>query len=186
MPSYHTITRGALEGRVAAKVPCGGIDWDEPQNLVEAILRVRAPGLTAVELEDAPWGEPALDRGLLLCAADARCQGVEVIAQRSVSETRWASAPVWWVLDASPLLRVPTESPQLIHAINDLPFLPQPAEVIVENPHFANLSAVVLDEIHTRLDPEHAWIYVEDREAAKRATRFLASASTGWGVRVAT
>ena len=185
MPGPKLIPYGELEGRTIVEVDVGAVDLDDEGALTTAILRARVPGAAAVELVHAPWGTPDLDRALMLVAADARTENVELWACRSVHETRWAAHPMWWCLDASPLFAAQTTALGLVNAINSLPFLPPPAELLVVNPHPQSISGALLDELHTRLDPGCSWIYLDRASPAwVVAEREIARANTAWGLRV--
>lgn len=175
---------GDLEGRVSVEIDVRDVDLDDDTALVSAVLRAMTPGTAAVRLAHAPWGSSQLDRSLMILAADARTAEVEVWARRSVHETRWSAVPVWWCLDASSLFKAPLDAAGLVQGINSLPFLPQSAEVVVIEPHEQAIAAVLLDELHTRLDTGAGWIYL-DRSSPAWATaeRALADAATAWGLR---
>lgn len=175
---------GDLEGRVSVSVDVRDVDLDDDTALVGAVLHALVPGAAAVQLTHAPWGSSQLDRSLMILAADARTAEVEVWAHRSVHETRWSAVPVWWCLDASTLFKAPTDAAGLVQAINSLPFLPQSAEVVVKAPHAQSIGAVLLDELHTRLDTGAGWLYLDRQDPAwATAEREIARAATSWGLR---
>ena len=173
-----------MQGRVCIRVNVADVDLDDDVALTQAVLSALVPGAAAVELVDAPWGVQQLDRALMMLRADGRTSELEVWALRSVHETRWASAPLWWCLDASPLFASGVEAAGLVQAINALPFLPQPAEVVVTNAHEQSISHTLLDELATRLDPGVCWLYLDPTSQAwSVAEREIARCVTPWGLR---
>jgi hypothetical protein len=183
VPGSKIIHFGELQGRIAIEVDLDGRDLSDETALVQAVLHARVPGAVAVELRNAPWGSGALDRALTVMAADARTEGLVVWAMRQVNATSWSSGPIWWVFDASALFMAEVSAAALVNAINSLPFLPPPSEVALVSPALGALSAVLLDELSTRLDAQ-GWIYVErGSEEWAVAEREIARAATPWGLR---
>jgi hypothetical protein len=186
VPVPTTIRRGEHEGRPCLPVPVAELDLDDEGCLVQYVTRHRRPGIAFIELVgDVPWGAQPLDRALLMLAADARSADmVEVWQCRRVSEQRWAASPLWWVHDASELFAHARSISSVIESISLLPFVPPPAELVVVNPHPTQISAALLDEVSTRLDPGVSWLYVEHgSKEAIVAEREVAKANTPWGVR---
>ncbi len=184
MPGHKLIPYGELQGCVAVEVDVSTVDLDEEGELTTAVLQARVPNTAAVELVNAPWGTSQLDRALLMLAADGRTEGIQIWACRTVHESRWASHPVWWCLDASALFVGAGGSTAIVNAINALPFLPPPTEVILLGPAPESVSAAALDELYTRLDPGGAWVYLDRGDESWGAVeREVARATTPWGLR---
>lgn len=184
MPGFKLIPVGEMQGRVAVEVDVSQVDLDDDVDLTQHVLRALVPGAAAIELTNAPWGANQLDRALMMLQADGRTSELEVWAYRPVTETRWASVPVWWVFDASSLFASGIEAPALVDAINVLPFLPEPAEVVLKGAHEQAISHVLLDELATRLDPGISWLYLDPQTKAwETAKREVARCATPWGLR---
>lgn len=184
MLGIHRLPYGDLQGRTAVGIDVGELDLEDDLSLLRAVIDARVPGAAAVRLKRAPWGDSKLDRALTMLAADGRTEGLEVLALRGVSETRWSPAPVWWVFDATALFEGVTGSHEVVQRAAALPFLPSPAEVVIFEPQADAISAAALDEVATMLDPAAGWIYAEKgSSAARKAERETARASTPWGVR---
>lgn len=145
----------------------------------------RRPGIGFIELEgEVPWGALELERALLLLSSDARTSELEVWASRPIASERWAAAPIWWVHDASAILASPRPVAHVIEAINALPYIPPPSELVVVRPSPTSVSAASLDELALRLDAGLSWIYADkDSEAALIAESEVSRASAAWGVR---
>ena len=123
MPGSKLIEYGELQGRLAITVDAAAIDFDDETSLTRQVLQSRVVGAAAVILEGkVPWGSHALDRQPMLLQADGRTEGKEVWAMRPIASERWASIPLWWVLDASALFQQASAA-GIMAQIDGLPFL---------------------------------------------------------------
>jgi len=185
VPGSQLIQYGEKEGQGAILIDVDDVDLQDEASLVAAVAANRLPGASVVMLTGTvPWGSKELDRCLLMLGADARTSNVEVWVRRPVSEHRWSAQPLWWVHDVSEILCAPRATQAVIHALNAIPFVPPPAEVVAIDPHPDTISAVSLDEVATRLDAGCGWLYVErGSKAAAVAEREVFRAATLWGVR---
>ena len=175
---------GDAQGAACLYVNAAELDLTQDDCLVRYVLAHRQPGVAFVQLVGKiPWSCVELDRAIIMLATDARTEGVDLWAKRSVYEERWSSVPIWWCHDVSKLMDKPRTADQVIQLIQELPFLPGAAEIVAINPNPKVISATVLDEIHTRLDAGAGWLYV-DKEHVDLATREIAKSATHWGVRV--
>ena len=184
MPGTKIIPVGEMQGRIAVRVDVSDVDLDDDVALTQKVLASLVPGAVAVELVNAPWGVIQLDRSIHMLLADGRTSELEIWALRSVMESRWSSAPMWWCIDASPLFATGVDAATLVHNINALSFLPQPAELVIKNAHAQSIAHVLLDEIATRLDPGVCWLYLDPTSQAwDTAEREIARCTTPWGLR---
>lgn len=187
MPGSKLIEYGELQGRLAITVDAAAIDFDDETSLTRQVLQSRVVGAAAVILEGkVPWGSHALDRQLMLLQADGRTEGKEVWAMRPIASERWASIPLWWVLDASALFQQASAA-GIMAQIDGLPFLPPPTEGVILDPNPEAVTAGILDELGTRLDLGCGWVYVRrgpDADAVwARMAREMGRATTAWGLR---
>lgn len=185
MPGVKLIQYGDKEGLAALRVAVSDLDIANETCLVQAVCYGRPPGANVVVLEGVvPWGSAELDRALLMLASDGRTANMEVWAMRPPSEQRWSSVPVWWAFDISALLSKASTAALVVDAVNKLPFVPSPTELVAIDPHPQTISAAILDELATRLDAGVGWLYVErGSKAAQVAEREVSRASTPWGMR---
>lgn len=182
MPDVQRVKFGIWEGLACAHLDLTGEDFSDPLCIVRAFGAIRMSGVQCVTIDGARWGSDDFDHALLSFMADARSESHTVWALRQCTETSWGAAPVWCVLDCSVLLAAPTTRDDLVMAVNKLPWQPRSSEVVVRDPDPSNLHPALLDEVATRLDPEHAWIYVP-HDMMDHATQAAARCATPWGVR---
>ena len=171
-----------MEGCPGVVLPLTGLDFDDPLCILREFGVRRVPGAAAVMMTDARWGAEKFEEALLSFMSDARAEDHQVWARRDCRDVDWSVAPVWWVLDCSPLMSAPTTRPDLVAAVNGLPWMPPPVEVLVEAPDPSNVAPSHLDELYTRLDPDHAWLYVPEDEL-EPTLHVCAKCATPWGVR---
>lgn len=179
------IPTGALAGLPSLTLDLAGVPLQDPMVLVQMTLQGLQPGLVAVRLDAAPWGDQDLDAALSYLASDTRTSHLVTWADRPCTESSWPAMPVWVSLDVTPLLQLAGgQSVQdMVDAVNSLPYLPEPRELVLVLPKGSGwISAAHLLEVSSRLACEDCWLYV-DRADLRSATHTVAKAS-GWGVRV--
>lgn len=183
--TVEPISVGALEGRMSIVLPARELDFNDPSCMVRATLITRAPGACAVRI-DGPiqWGTSLVDQAIQEFMADGRTCDLELWCERDpFTEVAWSRLPVWWVFDMSNIFQKPIGPVALATALAEMPFVPPPTEVVIRRPHVTNMSAGILDEVGTRMDPDTGWILPGSDEVLSAAIREVARAATPWGIR---
>ena len=124
------------------------------EQLATQVLRHRRPGLRALWLKDAPWGDLDLDTALLQFLADPRLQGLPVIAIRDLDSGTWSQLDLYWIADITRFLGEPCSMGELQQKIMALQFYPQVREILLRQPPPSNLRSSLLDEIYGHLAPD--------------------------------
>lgn len=183
-PDIRLIEYGDLQGTACLCINAEDLDFTQDDCLVRRVIAQRPPGVATVQLVGkVPWACVELDRAIVMLASDARTEGADLWARRSVNEERWSAIPIFSCHDVSSLIDKPRTTDQVIKLIQDLPFIPAATEVIAIDPDIKVISATILDEIHTRLDAGMGWIYTS-KDNVGVALREIAKAATYWGVRM--
>lgn len=175
------IERGTLQGVAALAIEVSS--GDAPRDVLDVVVGSMRPGLQAILLVDAPWGDPSLDAAIGLLLSDERTHHLPIVAERDVRETAWAAPEIWWVGDASGLLAAPVNVSQLVDLLNLVPYHPQLSDVVVRSPDPANLHPSLLDEVFVRLNPNQAWIHEVPPQSVGDVVATVSRCATPWGVR---
>ena len=182
-PDIRLVGYGDQQGIPCLCIDAQQLDVTDEGCLVRHVSVQRPAGVRVVQLVgNVPWGSVELERAIVMFNADARTEGLDLWAMRSVSEDKWSAMSIWWCHDVSKLMDQPRTANQVIKLIQDLPYIVPATEVVAIKPDAKVLDATVLDEVHTRLDAGVGWLYVSD-ENLDLATREIAKAGTHWGVR---
>lgn len=182
MDGYRWVRYGTMEGRPALVVDGRAVDWTDEDALALAVMERRVPGIGAIVLENVLWSDPHIGRAVFRCRSHPSIAHIPVVGEKGLRSQGWSSGDVWWIVDASELLRHATESAHVIHELQGLPYIPRPTDLVLKFPHHANLSATVLDEIYTRLDPVQAWMYMTE-DTFDLVLPAVCKAATPWTVR---
>jgi hypothetical protein len=185
VPEIDVIPTGELEGSPAIRLVAPA--QTEANYLLRQFTTKWRAGTRVLWVDDADWGSSRFDDCVSYLLSDPRMEELIVWADRGVYEEAWCTTPIWNCVNASPLFATPKTIQELLNELVQAPFIPQPAELIVHDPHRNNLLPSLLDEVATRLDPINGgWIYA-DRDAPKdyieTALGACAAASSRWGVR---
>jgi hypothetical protein len=183
-----SVENAAIPYGLHAGVMCLNVPWEDinehnAKSLANLAHRGIRHGQRLVRVTgDVPWGTVAVDRILLEFMDDPRLEGAELWCSRDCKEEAWPTPELWTVLDTSPCFDAQPLQ-ELTRRLGALPLMPRPTEVVVFEPAIKALTEGLLNEVFSRLDPVHAWIYTSDPDAYERAVKVASRAVTGWGVR---
>ena len=177
-----TIPVGEHAGELSIKIDLAEDPLTSSQDLANRIALARRPGVRFVEIcgDDV---DASFNDALRTIGYDRRLQGLQVWTRANAAKaTNWTIEDVWWCLDLSELFNTGIKSAELLKSIERLPELPQPSEIVVENP--TCFTATALDELSLVLQaPGCSWIYAQ-RQAIPKMLAEVSKCLTWWGVRV--
>jgi len=182
---YHgfVLTRvktGSLAGSLAVELDCSGLNCQAEGALVALWRRCRCTGAGVVVLTHCPWDNQdfAIRVLELLVLDDASDQ--TLWAEKAAGDTQWVGGQLWWVLDASTLLR-PTAA-ETLSAVQLLPTTPELAELVVRAPDPTLLRSASLDEIAVGTGADLCWLHVPPQHM-QLAMSVCARCTSHWGIR---
>lgn len=157
----------------------------EPADLIARVLREQRPGVQALWIKTAPWGDPTWDHAVLHLLSDERLHELQVMALRDVESEVWAGVSLAWVGDATNMVARQVSTEQIRDAAVALPYRPRLDELVVVDPAESNLTPAVLDELFTLFDPQvAAWVYATDTvEYLEKVAALLPRCASPWGLR---
>ncbi len=179
--NLSTISVGEHAGELSIKIDLALDPLTSTQDLASRIALARRPGVRFVELVGDDI-DATLNDSLRAVGFDRRLQGLQIWTRANAAKaTNWSVEDVWWCLDLSALFAEGMHSKGLLEGIERLPELPQPSEIVIDNPSY--LTAHALDELALALQaPGCSWIHAR-REAMPKIIEEVSKCVTWWGVR---
>ena len=181
---FELFPHGELEGAPVLAVKLN--ESTTAEQLITQALRNKRPGLRALWLKDAPWGDLDLDTALLKFLGDERTQGLGVVAMRDLDSEHWSQLALYWIADVTKFLGEPCTMLQLEAKIAALRFYPQVREIVLRQPPVTNLKPGLLDEVYAHLNPDGVGsIYCPPGDYEYRQTAMVQATrcATPWVVR---
>lgn len=184
MPEYGTIPFGEFQG-----TPCICLDMPARPNdtfIADNISAMKLPGIRMLNLRSDNWATADTAHALNVSNCSSETQRYALWAYRTIFEADWCSGNVWTCLDVTELVAGAYLIAEVQRRMLKVAFIPQPAEIIVQNPAKEILNSRFLDELCMQLDPTcSSWVYLKgpDDETAQRALKAVTEACTSWGLR---
>lgn len=143
-------------GEIAGAPVLGVTMLSAPQGdqLVAQALRNQQPGLRALWIKDAPWGDLDLDTALLKFMGDERCGRLPIMAVRDLEAKAWTNLRIHWIADLSRFLGEPCSLHDLDEKFGALGLYPPVREILLRKPPVSNLKPSLLDEVYAHLSPD--------------------------------
>lgn len=117
--------------------------------MIRRVSKLLTFGTACIWLRDVPWAEPWWEQAAFLIQRIRKRQeiGVPVLATHRPDDAEWIAGDLYWVLDPSELFAEETSPAVLAERLGAMPMIPPVEELVLRNPHPANITPQMLDAI---------------------------------------